>query len=1196
MNPDYYELRYIETSTKESNTYSLFDDTEEKATLLDLIKNHDRIILLGNPGVGKTTELKHIFKILWEEKSENLLIPFFVNVKNFRQTSTIEDIIQFDGWKKMPSVVFIFDGLDEIGNIQDFISELENFMSRYSKLKLKFLISCRTNIYEKYLINISKFEVAYLNSLSYYQIDQILNKKYGLKIPYKEVELYYTLLQTPFYLDLFAKYYTENKKFPESQKDSWELFLNKQIKDVRLKFKNRFTITEAQITLALQQVAITNELMQQNAIDEKNLLKLLGDYGIEVFQQLPFIKKLQGSENYIFVHKNYQEYFAAQYLSALSKDDIIKFISADNLDKIKPSLFNTTTFLLNILDGDKFENLKKWLFKNEIEILFFADSNRLSYELKNEIFELYFKDICIDKTFWISNSGKVTIDILAKFADFKYLIKEISNRENHGRIRLSALEVLAHKPLSSEEKKTVKELFLRLLESEEKYFQSEVLRCIKSQKFHKEDNEFLKLVLGLEKTSENRDISHQVIAILCELDDEFIDVQLLLTEVKYYFSTRDNVIRGTEHLIASVILNTKIMNLHLGLINILFDENYALNSRSIFFDNFNNRVVERAKFFSSEPSYVIKLAEIAFSGQHRISSDPLLENLILEIGLTPEIVIYILKRENLSTNVLYSICRFLDKSAVDAIVDNYISGELHFESQKNIESFRNWLSNHDTNLAIYMQEKFINTGYQFSSLLKTEDEIKQIIQKREEFQLYNFNLLFEKNLIKREIKWYFQKHGVEYLSNSEFQKLFFDWYDELNYHGIQYTIHTVIETALRWYKEVSAKKISMLIEDPFFYLSTIKTALNHSSLKVYNLTARHMLLFQTLSSSIIERIDFNNVINIDPNNQDSYSTTINYSYLKLVSYFDLNYEVLQSKEFYLKALEFGNITSYNIDKGDSYIDHVIKRTDDPKAVSEKVINNILKGNLIYFSKRDHVTYAIENDLRECYEKIGEEVLSDQSLSLQENILEKYLAHLKDPLEFLKKYCNDFKTYEYWFGIKLIKKYELDNNFILNASLEYLKTDEVNFVEDALNILFSLNSNLALQNYYDYLKKTISLNRDSSGSYPNDVLNYTNLKELYLIEGLFNLIYSKYEYNSFYLHLSRKFMSALTANLSQTEEGYNELMAIFKSIKEGLALEKFSEAIDYKIYYINDLINISNNSQLKSKSGKLSFDEAVNKLK
>ena len=77
MNSKYYEPRFIKNS--KNNIELLFSEEESKQTLLDLSKKNDKIVLLGNPGIGKTTELLLLFEKLWELKDVELNFPFFIN-------------------------------------------------------------------------------------------------------------------------------------------------------------------------------------------------------------------------------------------------------------------------------------------------------------------------------------------------------------------------------------------------------------------------------------------------------------------------------------------------------------------------------------------------------------------------------------------------------------------------------------------------------------------------------------------------------------------------------------------------------------------------------------------------------------------------------------------------------------------------------------------------------------------------------------------------------------------------------------------------------------------------------------------------------------------------------------------------------------------------------------------------------------
>ena len=54
---NHYEKRYI-THFGGNNLSSLFDDDVSDLTLMQSLNNNSKIVLLGNPGIGKTTELK----------------------------------------------------------------------------------------------------------------------------------------------------------------------------------------------------------------------------------------------------------------------------------------------------------------------------------------------------------------------------------------------------------------------------------------------------------------------------------------------------------------------------------------------------------------------------------------------------------------------------------------------------------------------------------------------------------------------------------------------------------------------------------------------------------------------------------------------------------------------------------------------------------------------------------------------------------------------------------------------------------------------------------------------------------------------------------------------------------------------------------------------------------------------------------
>lgn len=1192
MIEQYHELRYIETSVKDSTTFSLFNDDEDKLTLLDYIIENDRTILLGNPGIGKTTELKAVFRKLWEDRQSNQLVPVFINIKNFKFNSPFENLINFDEWKKVPAVLFIFDGLDEINNIDEFIVQLRNFMTHYSDMKLKFIISCRTNVFQKNLIELPNFTTVYLKNLSHFQIENILKHKYDITAPEAAINEFTTILQTPFNLDLFANYHLKNGFFPKTVEESFELLFNEGINGTFSEEGDRIAMKKL-----LGEVAVSNELMQQNSINRDQLERLIGDYYVAFFHNLPFIIELSSTNSYGFIHKNYQEYYAAKYISLLDAEEIIRFLKAEGLDKLRPNLFNTTTYLLNILKDGKLDTLKDWVYRNDIEVLFFADDHILGEPLKNEIFEKYFREVCVDKTYWISN-GKVSLETLASFANIAFLLLHIQDKELHFRARGSALEVLGRKEVLEQEKGLVKEVLLSLIQENNDAFTAEILRVVKLQNFHK-DPAFLDEVLSIVKESTNKDICHQLISILADLKDKERDSDLLITLLKRYYSTEDHVIRGTEYLIAHIILDTDDLELNLELLELLFGDNYLLRSKTVFFDNFESKLKERIKVLSANPEYLLRFAELAFGGQHRLMSNPLLANTVAEIGLTPELTIHILKKQNMSRDVLYNISAYLNVESIDAIVENYYSGNLEIRSSDDIISLRNWLSNHNLKLALYLEQKFEELEFPFPKPLVTEEQLNEKRREYAEFSARNFNLLFDRESLISEIEEYFKINYITNLTKTEFQPLFFKWYDDTGFHGIQYVVHTVFETVFRLYPSVriDLQKVVDFLNDPYIFLSVIRTGLSHSSSNLHRLKEEHIIQISSLTKELAKTLNFNDVLRINPVDSNRFGTTVNFSYLKLLLFFEIEYNITQDKEFYLNALEFGYAGQPSKNAERSFIEHARKRINDDLAINNRIIDNINNAKLNFFSKEDHISYAIDHNLSESFAKIWAEILSDPALSHHNNIVVNFVDKIPDGdrLTFLKSCCTEPDSYFYWFAIKLIKEKKMDDQFILNAAIHYLQRDDLNFIDEALNILFYLNQPNALLNYEKALRRVMSNRPDTSGLFPKDAINYTLMEELYLFEDLFHLVYEQSTFQGFYLYQSRNFMNVLTANLSSNENGYEQIEGVLLHIRNNLVDRVNQEDIEHKTFYINSLIDTAYNSYLKSKSTAFSFEDVCRLL-
>ena len=250
---------------------TVLDDTLEKC-----IETENKVILLGNPGLGKTTELKRLAINVLND-SDNKLIPIYRNLKNFTSSHKIESLL-FQNWESYKNLIFIFDGIDEIQNIQDFNSKLETFIYNLNtnEIEFKFILSCRTNVYESLVKNISDFEVYYLRDLYYNESINLLKLKCGNTI-IDNLTFDSTItefLKNPFQVNILADYIKENKKLPSNSSELWESYIN-----VRFTHDDNHKLVKKSLNIPLIKrlsikTSLVNELMQRNTISNEELYEV----------------------------------------------------------------------------------------------------------------------------------------------------------------------------------------------------------------------------------------------------------------------------------------------------------------------------------------------------------------------------------------------------------------------------------------------------------------------------------------------------------------------------------------------------------------------------------------------------------------------------------------------------------------------------------------------------------------------------------------------------------------------------------------------------------------------------------------------------------------------------------------------------------------------------------------------------------
>lgn len=1186
-----YEQRFIKTELTNDITSFL----EDCKTLEQFLQEKKRIVLLGNAGIGKTTELKYLFDSLWDKRKEQRNFPFFITLKNFRETSTFEDLIPLKEWKELPIITFILDGLDEIANIQDFISELELFLNNSKKYTINVVISCRTNIYEKYIAKIDNFEYVFLEELSEFQINNLFEKENGIPLPLNELNRFRSFLENPFNLNLFCDYYMEHKKFPNSQLEIWNIFIQKELNLLnKEKFKKRESINIPHIEYCLEKVAIVNELMQQSFILESDLYNLLGRDN-EIFEEVSFIEKTPNSNIFTFRHKNYQEFFAAKYLANKNGENILSFIKINSeINKTKPSLFNTIGFLLNILQKDKFKNIKNWLLNNEPEILFLVEKDKLNVEQKNDIFEKYFTNIAIEKKHWFAGVQPFSMNKMAEFANIDFLISVI-NKNIHFRTTISALNVLAFTECSDENNSKIKDTLKKIIFSNDQIqeslqIKSEALRTFREKEFYK-DISFFKEITTYFKDNYSQEVHHLIITILHKLEniDNYFDILKNSLYKLYKIDTNrevDNVIRGTKEYFAQIALKIQNRDNFREILKIIIDDNFDVKISEFYTQNFKEMFIKKILSFIIPDENIPSIIDVFMQ-----LDDCQLSNLYNPNNIFPTLISemsdqkinvfkYIIDKYGVTENNYMIIPLFNDEKCIDYLVEEYREKSIEI-SDDILANIRFHYSRYEYKLALYFQQKFSLIGHIFTNLLPTEEENKKKEYEYIKASQENFDILFDKEKIKQGIAKIFEDNNIAEISIDIVHKLEYKSYENNSYFSIRNSLYSLIFEVLDGDETKTKKEIISKLENEYYILYQIKSMIK-DKYSPFDIKDDHINYIKEACLSLENNFDYDNIISFDDKNY--YSPIYpNYNILKILYFFDKKYEVNYSQKFYLETLRYCNIIGEMEDNI-----YFIENKLDKSNFRDKIIYNINHIKMDYGSFREHVRYVIKHKIEECYPKIEEAILDDDP-----SILKEYIEVLpKERTEsFLRNCCTDINTYLFWEAIDSCMKEDINIDFILDKAKRYLNSNKTEFIANALSVLFYCNDPKALEFYITHLRdlknKSIDL-RDDYKINNKAILKYTNLSNIELLKEIFHIIYDeKLKENTFaYYNTKQDFQSLL---ISFSNEDFERINNLLKDIKEE------SKDSDTKTFYINHLIDVSNNSYLASLSKPLTFDEAKNIL-
>lgn len=1205
------QIRYFS-----NNSLSHIENLKFLVSNLLINDKTDGIILLGNPGFGKSIELKQLALFFWKNRELENCIPFFRSISTFINTSSITDYLP-ENWKNIPRLIIILDGLDEISEGHNFKAKLEKFIidHKNNRTIIKFILSCRTNTYESSIKNIPNFKLYFLDEIHSDDALDFLKNKYSLSLKNLNqnslIENQRDFLTNPYFLNLFGEYYKENKIIPTNKCDLISKYIDKRLKDDReTKYKNR-SYDISLIKTYCKKTALAMEAMQVNKISD-SYLNLLLESNKNTFTNCCFIEKVYNEDNWMFEHRNLQEFFVANALANLSFKNIINFISITKTNKTHPSWLNSISYLINLLDvkSEKYKKLIDWLKKFDSTILFKVDSNRISIGLKINIFQDFFNLICKKQTLWI-RVYDLGIKELALFGNceenISFLIREVKDKTNHRRARISAFELLSNMDFLLIKKKIellILELLSSPIDSIDFRFKSNIIYIVKKIDLHKNGN-FIHEIIKALGDYDHHTITNTVLQLIEDSDpDEFfkyiknVTPKIINDELRIYTKkdiistdsqkdTLNNILlkfSSLEHLIFS--LKFYFENKYLNSFRLKEEGVKGIISKIIQLNRTSKNVYKQMLNFIINDfkglKFLFKYEEVFSSFFHETNTSErafkdifdLIKNYSDDVEFEFE-----LKR--------HFLAELVTNKNINLIANEFINSKVN---EKQIFYFRNIISHKDFKLGLKFQKIITSkTSYKFNNdLLDTKIRLKWSRFHRNKEQL-DFDIFFNKKKLINLTKIYFLELGKEKVIRDDMLEYRKEYYQDVDLQ-IKYSqsfFNLLHNTFNEFGNKISKEDVIQLLNSDLYLINEIKEKIHSTNKNNYISNSRGFKIKQkqveyveNWCNSNISKVIFHNFCSCKSNKKKCY----------LLWFFRNQFEFTFPNNILLDMLSIDSSMSIN-GKKIGY-DYIIDRVDK-QELKKRIIININSGYLTSDIFESHALYALENNIESVYPKIKTYIKKDKYLYYRAVLLEKYIEKTND-ISLLKELVKPNPIDENangltWRSIELLLS-KKENNFVINKLLEFIKIDKTNKNKlTSIKYLIRANYENAFLVFNEWLKSNIKEYK-SEVHYlfrSDDWKLYNNPKSIPHLMELIKIGNNKSYFFDEYSKPIRIVLDILT-NICQNSNPETCLLIIKK-------IEKCKKVYHFDKFYFNTIINNTWETYYTLKSKPIPFSEIAKKI-
>ncbi|TSE07929.1 NACHT domain-containing protein [Aquimarina algiphila] len=1172
---------------------SWFHHDEESLRNLSSItkeKGNNKVLILGNAGLGKTHELKHLALEIWEDKSDPR-IPIYSNFKNFTTQNVLEGFI-YKKWKLIDNAIFIFDGIDEIQDIKDFISKLQNFIIALEREDAIFsmVISCRTNIYESLAKSISGFKIFYLKELVYLQGKRLLKIWSGSIIDdFSFNQNHLNFLRNPFQIKRLSEYINTHNKLPSNTAILWKSYIDDRLSyDASNKFK-RIDLNTPLIKSYSKKISLINELRKSNVFNPDQLFKITKNSSSDCneFMMNPLLDKVPASEDWYFVHRNIQEYFAALTISDMEFDDIIDIIQIENTGKTNPSLFNTISFLLNILDetDEKYVPLITWFLDNEPELLFKAEGDRISPDIREKVFKNYFQKECKEKTLWISTKRSFSVPEIAIFGsvpnNLTYLLGEIEDKKNHNRVIISAINLLAFFDIPRNEIPKLKTFLIDCLRDPEYNIsiKSQIIDCITKQKLSENDDEYIDSIFAIFTKDSGNEINSILLYLIEDHPNpdrffEFIYNEFLRAEGIQPRANDDGVDRRNDYKVKGLILKLEAPENFLAIAKHLFsyESKNILTAHSSLLQSFVEKCINLIEI---DNSFINNILSYIKNDTLLYSRRSILKSIINRSGTNQRAISHLLNNFTFD-RISFILTSILNYDSLNIVCEKMIELGLTGET---VERFRNNIA-YDSNreLAQRFEDIMGEKGIVFQSKLHSkEDKQNQETAFLNRIQS-NFDILFQPDRIIAEIEAIFIDNDHIPMTSNLIHDMTMKWYNENGHAGELIKPLAVLQDLSNRHGINQFDLVREKLEsDEFYRMDEIMTVIQRyeKDQRKYTVSKKQKLIISEWCERTSKSIDLEKIIIWGKSK--GFGLTEDFDKLKVIFFYLDHFSFILDQSFLLDCVQFFNMGISNFDNEN--FESLYNKINDKDLFDARVIDNVQHKRLTSFALSRHVDYALENSLKQAYPKIRDYLTNLDAHHNESKKLKLYLERSSDS-SVLKDCCTNIHSSICWSAIEILVERKEEKVLCIQLAHEYLDSGKDIFISNAIKVLFYWKESDAIRELIKVVDK--GLLRVLSDNKFND---YDAVESYDIIEELYEVFYIS-PTEGLEGNFGKTFTQTYISNLSVSDEGYEGVQSVLQRINTRL-----KDSGD-DLFYINLLIDKSKNRHVISKSESYNFKKAL----